>query len=119
VAARRLSTVSKILIYQFVIITIVVFGFAVVEGWQWAFSSLLGGATAFLPNIYFGWQVSRTASKSARNVVNAFYFGEVGKWLLTIVLFVLVFNIPNIEIFPLLATYMLAISVFWFALLMR
>ena len=118
-AARRLTTVSKILIYQFVIITIAVFGFAVVEGWQAAFCSLLGGATAFLPNIFFGWQVSRTASNSARKAVNAFYFGEVGKWLLTILLFVLVFNLPNIEIFPLLATYMSAISVFWFALLMR
>jgi ATP synthase protein I len=96
-----------------------VIGFALVEEWQRAFSSLLGGATAFIPNLYFGMQVSRAASKPARKAVNAFYLGEVGKWLLTIVMFVLVFNIPNIEIFSLLATYMSAISVFWFALLMR
>ena len=118
-AARKISTVSKILIYQLLIITIAILGFAVVEGWQQAYSSMLGGVTAFIPNLYFGWQVNRAALKSAKKAVNAFYLGGVGKWGLTIVLFVMAFHVPNIEIFPLLATYMSAISVFWFALLMR
>jgi len=119
VAARKLSTVSKVLICQFLIITMAVSGFAALEGWQTARFSVLGGLAAFIPNLYFGWQVRKVDGRPAKKVVNSFYLGEVGKWLLTIALFVMSFRIPNIEIFPLLATYVLAISVFWFALLMR
>ncbi len=118
-AIKKLSTVSKILVYQLLIITLAVLGFAVVQGWQQAFSSVLGGLTAFIPNAYFGWKIRSAAGKTARKAVNTFYIGEVGKWVLTIALFVVDFKIPNVNIFPLLATYMMAISVFWFALLMR
>ncbi|MDD2722485.1 MAG: ATP synthase subunit I [Methylovulum sp.] len=116
---RSTSTVSKVLIYQLLIIIIGVVSLAVMGEWQKATSFTYGGLIAFLPNLFFAIQIHKATGKEARKILNAFYLGEVGKWVLTVILFVVVFNLPNIEIFSLLCAYALAISVFWFALLMR
>jgi ATP synthase protein I len=53
VTGRKLSTVSKILSYQILIILIITAGFAFAGGWQQGLSSALGGMAAFVPNLYF------------------------------------------------------------------
>lgn len=116
---RKLSTVSKILGYQILIILIITAGFAMAGGWHQGLSSALGGVTAFIPNLYFALRVHRTSGLKPRKIVNSFYAGESGKLLLTAALFIMIFKVPNIEILPLLAGYIAALSVFWFALLMR
>jgi ATP synthase protein I len=118
VAVSASSTVAKILIYQVLIITAVSFGF-VVGGWQKALSSALGGLAAFIPNLYFALRISGSAGQEARKIVRSFYVSESVKLLLTVGLFILIFQIPNIEILPLMTGYVTALSVFWFALLMR
>ncbi len=118
-AARRLSTVSKILLYQVLIIIVVTAGFAVAGGKMTALSTALGGAAAFFPNLFFAYRMAKATGQEARKIVVSFYTGEVGKLLLTAALFVLIFQIPNIDILPLLVGYLTALSVFWFALLMR
>ncbi|WP_411725551.1 ATP synthase subunit I [Methyloglobulus sp.] len=112
------TTVAKILGYQVLIIMVVSFGF-VVGGWQKALSSTLGGLAAFIPNLYFALRVSGSAEQEARKILRSFYVGESVKLLLTVALFILIFQIPSIEILPLLAGYIAALSVFWFALLIR
>lgn len=112
------TTVAKILGYQVLIIMAVSFGF-VVGGWQKALSSALGGLVAFIPNLYFALRVSGSAEQEARKILRSFYVGESVKLLMTAALFILIFQIPSIEILPLLAGYIAALSVFWFALLMR
>jgi ATP synthase protein I len=119
VTGRKYSTVIKILSYQILIILIITAGFAFAGGWQQGLSSALGGMAAFVPNLYFALRIHRSSGKPARKIVNSFYAGESGKLLLTAALFILIFKIPNIEILPLLAGYITALSVFWFALLMR
>lgn len=116
--AKR-STVSKIISYQILVITIMTAGFALAGGEHYALSAVLGGAAAFIPNLYFALRVNRSAGQEARKIVRSFYAGESGKLLLTGALFYMIFQLPNIEILPLLAVYMAALSVFWFALLMR
>ena len=116
---RKNSTVSKILGYQILIILIITAGFAFAKGGQQGLSSALGGVAAFIPNLYFALRVYRSSGKPARKIVNSFYAGESGKLLLTAAIFIMIFNIPNIQILPLLAGYIAALSVFWFALLMR
>jgi ATP synthase protein I len=118
VAASGMPTVAKILGYQLLIITVVSLGFAV-GGWQKAFSSALGGLAAFVPNLYFALRVSRAAGQEPRKILTSFYTGESVKLLLTAALFLMIFQIPSLEILPLLAGYAAALSVFWFALLMR
>lgn len=116
---RKLSTVSKILSYQVLIIVLTIAGFAVVGGWQKALSPALGGIAAFIPNLYFSIRIYRSAGQPAQKIVRSFYAGESGKLLLTAALFIIIFQLPNIEILPLLTGYLAALSVFWFALLMR
>lgn len=117
-AARGASTVAKILSYQVLIIMVVSLGF-IVGGGQKALSSALGGLAAFIPNLYFALRISGSDEQEARKILNSFYIGESVKLLLTAALFIMIFQIPSIEIIPLLVGYISALSVFWFALLMR
>ncbi|HEY8099101.1 MAG TPA: ATP synthase subunit I [Methylobacter sp.] len=119
VAARNRSAVSKIISCQILMIIIMTTGFALAGGRPYALSAALGGAAAFIPNLYFALRVHRSAGQEARKIVNSFYAGESGKLLLTAALFFMIFHLPNIEILPLLVVYIAALSVFWFALLMR
>jgi ATP synthase protein I len=119
VTDRKLSTVSKILAYQLLIILLITAGFAIAGGWRQGLSSVLGGVAAFIPNLYFALRINSTSGLKPRKIVNSFYAGESGKLLLTAALFIIIFKIPNIEILPLLVGYIAALSVFWFALLMR
>lgn len=118
-AARRSSTVVKILKYQFLTVMVITTCFMVEGGWQQGLSPALGGVAAFIPNVYFALRIYRATGQEARKVINSFYAGEFGKLLLTVALFMIIFQIPNIKILPLLAGYIAALSVFWFALLMR
>ena len=116
---RKYSTVVKILSYQILIILIITAGFAVKGNEQQVLSAMLGGMAAFVPNLYFALRIHRSAGQEARKIVNSFYAGESGKLLLTGALFMMIFQVPNIQILPLLVSYIAALSVFWFALLMR
>lgn len=117
--ARKTSTVVRVLGYQVLIILVVVAGFALKGNEQQTGSALLGGAAAFIPNLFFSLWVNRTTGQGAKKVMNAFYVGESGKFFLTVAAFILIFQLPNIHILPLLVCYVAALSVFWFALLMR
>ena len=119
VTDRNNSTVSKIISYQIMIIMLLTAGFALMGGKSYALSAALGGVAAFSPNLYFALRVYKSAGQEARKIVKSFYAGESGKLLLTGALFLMIFQLPNIQILPLLAVYIAALSVFWFALLMR
>jgi len=119
VVNKKHSTVSKIISYQILVILIMTAGFALVGARSYALSAVLGGAAAFIPNLYFAFRVRKSAGQEARKIVRSFYAGESGKLLLTAALFFMIFQLPHIEILPLLSVYVAALSVFWFALLMR
>ena len=118
-ADSKYSTVNKIISYQVLMILIMTAGFALTKERAVVLSAALGGVAAFIPNLYFALQVYKSAGQEARKIVKSFYLGESGKLLLTAALFFLIFQLPNIEILPLLTVYVAALSVFWFALLMR
>lgn len=116
---RRFSTVVKILGYQVLVTIIITFGFAIAGGWQKALFPALGGLAVFIPNFYLALKIYKVAGQEAKKIVRTFYAGESGKWLLTVAIFVMIFQIPNVQILPLFTGYVAALSVFWFALLMR
>ncbi|NOQ35017.1 MAG: F0F1 ATP synthase assembly protein I [Methylococcaceae bacterium] len=118
-AERKLSTVSKILTLQVLIILVVSSGFYIAGGSSKALSPLLGGVAAFIPNLYFALRMARTAGQDAQKIVRSFYAGESGKLILTGILFVIIFQQPNIELLPLMTGYVAALSIFWFALILR
>jgi ATP synthase protein I len=119
VVGGQLSAVSKILGYQILTIILATACFAVAGGSSKAISSSLGGLAAFIPNLYFALRMYKAKGQEPRKIVRSFYAGESGKLLLTAALFVMIFQVPNLQILPLLVEYIAVLSVFWFALLMR
>lgn len=111
------STVAKILVLQALTIIIVTSGFFVWKGWETAKSPAYGGLIAFLPNLYFAYRIYASRMLDAKSMVRSFYASETKKILLTAALFILVFQIPQVNLMTLLAGYMSVLSVFWLALI--
>ena len=85
-----------------------------------ALSALAGGLVAFEPNLVYSMGLGiRDDRRTAKQVARLFFGGEVLKLLLTALLFTAVFQVPNVEILPLMAGFVSALTVFWFALLVR
>ena len=70
-------------------------------------SIILGGAVYLLPQAWFAWRVFPYRGATAtRNVVNGFYKGEAGKFLLSSLGFAVVFALLRpLNAVALLATY--------------
>ena len=112
------STVNKILILQALVVVLVSLGFLVLGTVNMAVSSVAGGLTAFLPNLYFAYRMSLVKDNSAKKIVRSFYSGESRKILMTCALFALAFQVPNVQFFPLMACFVAVLSVFWLALIL-
>ena len=112
------STVKKILLMQAMVIVIVTMGFLILGTVNMVVSSLLGGMTAFLPNLYFAYRMSLVKEQSAKKIVHSFYSGESRKILMTCALFALAFQVPNVQFFPLMVCFVAVLSVFWLALIL-
>jgi ATP synthase protein I len=104
-----------------------VFGAASLAALVWMLSgrvnavwTVLGGLIAILPNVYFSYRFGvRDDSRTARQVAKDLYGGEVAKVLMTAGLFALVLQLPGLNFLPVLGGFVFALTVFWFALLMR
>ena len=113
------STIARILIMQVLAIILIASGFFLMGTLQLAISAILGGMTAFLPNLYFGLKISAVSGADAKKIVRTFYAGESGKLILTALLFYAIFQLPNIALLPVMVGFVATLSVFWFALIMR
>ncbi len=118
-AERKISIISKILTLQVLVIVTIIFGIYLIGDQSTLLSAFYGGVAAFVPNLYMALRMMRTSKQDAQKIVRSFYAGESGKLLLTGMLFFMIFQISTIQLLPLLATYVAALSVFWFALIMR
>jgi len=116
---KKLTVVDKILIGQALIVTVFTLGFFIYLGGLGAKSAIYGGLAALVPNLYFANKIKKSTGKSAKKVVGSFYSGESGKFLMTVFMFALIFQDVTINIIAVLLTYMAALTVFWFALLIR
>jgi len=112
------STVNKILILQTLVVVLVSLGFLVLGTVSMAVSSVAGGLTAFLPNLYFAYRMSLVKDNSAKKIIRSFYSSESRKILMTCALFALAFQVPNVQLFPLMACFVAVLSVFWLALIL-
>jgi F0F1-type ATP synthase assembly protein I len=80
-----------------------------------AYAVLLGGSIAVLGSLYM---FARSFSQGdSRQLLWAFYRAEMGKWLLTIFLFILIFKFLNVNFLYVFLGYLTAQSAFWIALL--
>ena len=89
-----------------------------VYGNQAAISALLAGVVAVVPNITFAWMIffksqANTLKKSHQN----FLIGGILKFVLTLLLFALVFVLYEIHTNSFFTTYALALMVYWLVIL--
>lgn len=118
-ADKFFAAVGKILIAQILVVVLVASALMLLFGWQWAGSCLLGGVAAFVPNVYFAWRIGRSNGQQPKKIIQSYYKGESGKLILTAALFAIILQVPNLQAASLFVGYFAALSVFWFALLMR
>jgi ATP synthase protein I len=82
-----------VFIAQFVVL-LLVFGITACLRLDLAVSLFLGGLIHLIPNMFFARQVFRfSGAKAAHRVTQAFYRGELGKFILTATGFALVFSL--------------------------
>ena len=112
------STITKVLIMQASIAVSVSMVFLVVGSESMAISAIVGGLTAFLPNLYFAYRISLSKGKSAKKIVQSFYSGESRKVLMTCALFAVAFQVPGVQFLPLMVCFVAVLSVFWLALIL-
>jgi len=112
------STISKVLIMQASIALSITIGFLAFGTENMALSSIIGGLTAFLPNLYFAYRISLFKGESAKKIVQSFYSGESRKVLMTCALFAVAFQVPGVQFLPLMVCFVAVLSVFWLALIL-
>ena len=118
---RHLFPVVRwVLLTQFAGILVIAAFFWPFGGAHAALSALAGGLVAFVPNLVNSLGLGvRDDRRTAKQVARLFFGGEVLKLLLTALLFAAVFQVPDLEILPLMAGFVSALTAFWFALLVR
>lgn len=91
-ASQRLHVIKKLLAGQFLAMLIVgLIGF-LTAGHVAGISALLGGFICWLPSMYFAMRAFRyKGARAAQKIVSSMYAGAVGKMLLTMALFTIVF----------------------------
>ena len=82
-----------------------------------AYSLLLGGLISVIPNVYFASYAFRyTGARMAPLIARAFFWGETGKFLLTVVGFGVVFLLVKpLDVLALFAAFGAMILVQWIA----
>lgn len=100
-----------ILLIQVLVTSIASLAVAASFGAIAAYSVGLGGAIALVANAYFAYKAFRYfGARSARAIVQSIWAGAAGKWVITAVLFALVFvGVEPLEPVMLFAGYLLAL----------
>ncbi len=118
VGRRQLvRALSRLIAIQIAIAAMTVALFWKVGGGNFARSALAGAAIAILPGLYMALLMVRVAERGAREIVRAFYLGEVVKFLLTVGLFAYLLRQPDILPIPLFVAFLAVVTGYWFGLL--
>ena len=81
------------------------------------FSSLVGGVIALVPATFYGWQIVLNVDQGASVVFRRHIRGQIGKYLLTVLMFSITFTVFNqLNIIALFSSYLVALLVYWVAL---
>jgi ATP synthase protein I len=85
-----------------------------------AFSFMWGGLICIIPNLYFAHKLfGRTGAQATRQIITSFYFSEVVKFILTILLFFVAFKYFNTNKLAIFIGYIVAQITFWISALFR
>ena len=86
--------VYKVIIAQLAVTVFIAVLSLLISGIVLAYSALLGGLISAVPNSYFALHAFRfQGARNAQNVVKGFIRGELGKIIITVMLFALSFTL--------------------------
>ena len=104
----------KVLFYQSLIAITLAFMFFLFIDKYSGISALYGGLICVIPGVVFAFLAFRYAGASQNKlVVRSFNKGSKLKFIITIVLFVTVYKLPNLQPLPLLISYVITLMVQW------
>ena len=96
----------KVLIYQSILAALIALLFTLMTGINAGLSAFYGGIVAVIPNVIFAHFAFRFAgARQNKLVVRSFNKGSKIKFILTIVLFALIYRWPSLNIMALMLTY--------------
>ena len=97
---------NRLLLVQ-ALITVFISIIALLDTVEASYSALIGGGISFLANAYFARKAfTYSGASSARQIMNSFYQGEAGKFVITAVLFLIALKyVPNIKPIALLLSF--------------
>ena len=104
----------KVLFYQSLIAIVLAFILFLLLGKYSGISALYGGLICVIPGMVFAFLAFRYAGASQNKVVvRSFNKGSKLKFIITIVLFVMVYRWPNLQPLPLFISYFVTLMVQW------
>jgi ATP synthase protein I len=109
---RKLA--RKVLFYQWLVAILLALIFFVFIGKYTGISALYGGLICVVPGKVFAFLAFRYAGASQNQlVVRSFNKGSKLKFLITIVMFAVIFRWPNLQPLPLFISYFVTLMVQW------
>ena len=110
------TQVRRILMIQ-LIATIAISALMLIFGWVYVWSALAGGLIATLTSAYFAWKVfGKQQETEAEQILATYYRAEVGKIILTVMLFIgAIVMIKPLSIVTLLGVYLINHMIPWLA----
>ena len=115
----RKPPIYRVIVTQ-LIVTVCIASVLLLHSVVTAYSALLGGLICLLPNTYLAKKAFQySGARAARQIAQSFYKGEAVKFILTALLFALVFGfIEPLNVFALFGTFILVQAVNWFTALL-
>ncbi len=111
------SQVTKLLCLQVLVVVLVATSYCYFGDEGMGFSSLVGGVIAVVPATFYGWQILLNVDQRARSVFRLHIRGQIGKYLLTFLMFSISFTFfKQLNIIALFSSYLAALLVYWWAL---
>ena len=111
------QTIKKIIAIQLLVLLLAALLALILGGLRSAYSALIGGGVSIIVTFYFASKVfSAGLGSSAAEVARAFYVGEFGKLLLTVILLSAALILLPVSALPLLLAYIATLLAYWLAL---
>ncbi len=112
-----LSVPLRIALWQLLIGVMGLLVWSVLGGWKEALGALFGGGIGALLSVYMALRLGAANDASLRDRVSTFYRAEVMKFVLAVVLFSIAALLFADVYIPLITTFIVGLTAYWFALL--
>ena len=120
VGCPQRAKVRRIIMMQLLIAVVVSLAFWLLSGFKAGYSAAAGGAICIVTHALFAAKLfSYSGARQAQAILNAFYYGEALKLILTALLFAGIFYFGEVAVLPLFIGFIATQFGNWLALIVR